>query len=142
VQLLLGNLEARVVKERDPHLNLWVRLGMMRFNKALVTDANLTPIAKQLKNADPAVQTTAAQILGTIGPDAKGKVPDLLEVLKSQDLIAVGTTIWALGNIGPAASKAVPQIEPFLTHMDESIKKAARTSIDAIQKKPMTPTVP
>lgn len=51
--------------------------------------------------------------IGDIGPDAKGTVPLLIELLKERESLQPAT-LDALGGIGPAASDAIPFVESLV----------------------------
>ncbi len=51
--------------------------------------------------------------IGEIGPEAKGTVPLLIDLLKEREALRPGI-LDALGGIGPAASEAIPAVEALV----------------------------
>ena len=74
------------------------------------------------------------EILGDMGPAAKGSVPELIELLGStEDHLREGAAL-ALGAIGPAAKSALPALEKVKSDPDLLIRSAAQRAMVAIQK--------
>ncbi|MDP6542609.1 MAG: HEAT repeat domain-containing protein [Phycisphaerae bacterium] len=88
------------------------------------------------KSNDPKLKEAAlgaADAIGPIGPAARKKIPELLEMLKDT---VVGTRVFAarsLGNIGPAAKDAIPALKKLLEDEDSDVRDAAARGIKKIQ---------
>lgn len=65
-------------------------------------------VAVGLRDSDPGRRVKALYALGRLGPDARGAVPEMLDVLKNErDLSVRRAYVWALRQIDPAAAAAV-----------------------------------
>ncbi len=126
LQLLLANDRNQVVK-------IWARMAIMRMDK--VIDAHVKAIGGVLKHSDPDVRVHAARALATIGEEAKGQAPALMEGLDDKDLQVVYWVIVALAQMGDAATPALSPLGELKNHKDEWIKRAAEEAIEKIKKK-------
>jgi HEAT repeat protein len=122
-----------MVQSKDKATQIWTRVALMRFDKALLNDTYLTPIAQYLKGPEQPVRVEAAAALGLLGPEAKTKVPDLIAALGHEDLVTKFAAIVALGQIGTAARQAAGDLEPLTKHPDPIIKAAADQSLRQVQ---------
>ncbi len=55
-------------------------------------------------------------ILNSLGPEARTAVPELLGLLKANDLQVAGNSIQMLGSIGMGAAPAIPAILEAMKH--------------------------
>jgi HEAT repeat protein len=63
-------------------------------------------------------------------------IPDLIDVLKSEEALLVDQAIWALARMGNAAEKAIPSLETLAqSHKEEAVKLAAKAAVEEIKKK-------
>lgn len=111
---LLPDLEAIMIKNRfwDAQEDL-----IATFKKCGKDGANglgnvLRKLAPEL-NANDERGQIVLKAIGDIGPDAKGTVPLLIELLKDREALRL-PTLDALGGIGPAASEAIPIVESLV----------------------------
>ncbi|BBM86163.1 HEAT repeat-containing PBS lyase [Candidatus Uabimicrobium amorphum] len=84
------------------------------------------------------MQTDAAEALaeiGEIGEEAHSVVPDLIPLLKDEDLIVRSSAAEALGGIGEKAYLAVPHLIPLLQDRDEDVRNSAAWALGKIEKK-------
>jgi HEAT repeat protein len=103
-------------------------------------DADLQYIAKQVykdeknpsvrKVFDQECRLAACAALGMLGPDARSKVPQLVEALDSDDPHVVMAAINALAQIGHP--DAVPYLKKMEGHRESAIKFAAENAIAEI----------
>jgi HEAT repeat protein len=129
-------LERKMKADKDKSVTIWARVALMRMDAAAVNDANLTVIAKLLKNPDLATAIQAARALGVVGPESKGKVSDLMDALQSPEPLLAGEAAWALGRVGKAAEKALPSLKTLQMHKDEGVRQRATEAIRAIETAP------
>jgi HEAT repeat protein len=134
VSTLKTLLERRMKLDKDPSAVIWVRVALMRLDDKAVNDANLTIIAKQMKDKDLDIRVQAARALGYIGLAAKSKVPDLIEALKDEEALMVSQACWSLDRMGAEAEKALPSLETLLTHKDSNVRDIAKAAIEDIKK--------
>jgi HEAT repeat protein len=73
-----------------------------------------------------------AQLLASLGPDAKSAVPDLREMLKSENLSVRRAALWTLGKIGPEAREAAPEMSKALKDTDWNVSIFAALALTAI----------
>ena len=101
-----------------------------------VSDEAEAPLQLLMKEAaQTRNRVTAVECIGGMKEAAAKAVPDLIELLKSEELAVVETTVLALKNIGPAAQDALPKLKKLLKHDDFLITVAAQEAIDAISIK-------
>ncbi|MBS0265241.1 MAG: HEAT repeat domain-containing protein [Planctomycetes bacterium] len=70
---------------------------------------------------------------GVLGADA---VPQLIDLLKSEDTFLYECVVTSLGNIGKAAKASVPVLKQLIERRDatESIRTAARDALMLIEE--------
>jgi HEAT repeat protein len=93
----------------------------------------LIKILKDEKSPEP-VRYGAVEVLGKIGPAAKGAVPVLIESLKNQNHVLRNKAVIALGKIGEEAGDAIPALKDALKDDDESIRTSAKWALSVIEK--------
>ena len=67
-----------------------------------------------------------------IGPEAKGAVPALCEVLQDPDALHRWLAAGVLGKIGPDAREAVPALLQATQDDDAKVRKAATEALNRI----------
>lgn len=91
-------------------------------------------LAAVLGDGDRDVRRNAAQALGEIGPAAQPAAGELAAALKDGDWQVRRAAAYALGRLGTR------EVEPALKHArkdkHDSVKKAARASLDQVKKLP------
>lgn len=92
--------------------------------------AELTlPVAlAALNDADPLVRNTARYLLGRIGAEAQGAVPQLRETLRRGDQFERVVSVWALVRIAPStdiSQAAVPLMLTALKHVNPRVRVEA-----------------
>jgi HEAT repeat protein len=117
------------IVERDKQVELWLRFVLMRFDTKEINDEHLNAIAKALTTGDQGVKIQALTILGMMSDVGAKKLPDIANVLMSEDLALVQTAIGSLATLGVNAKPALPELRKLLTHKDEGIKKMAQEAI-------------
>jgi HEAT repeat protein len=130
-------LKQRLNADKDKSVQIWARVALMRIDATEVNEPNITTIAKSIKEGtDPEIHGQAAKALGFIGPSAKSAIPDLIDALKSDELILVADAMWALSRMGDVAERALPSLETLAnSHPNDEIKAGAKATIDEIKKK-------
>jgi HEAT repeat protein len=120
----------------DIPVRIWSVVGVLAINDA-APDQGLAAIAQFLKNKELVIRTHAARALGTIGPRAKSRVPDLVDMLSDKQPEGRLAAIWALAHIGEGAQMALPALKEFAERkdQDETLRQAAKEAIDAINGK-------
>ena len=78
-QVIIQSLKS-AIPDKNKVVSIWARMGQMRMDND-ITEAQLSAIAKHLKGTELSPRIHAARALGTIGPQAKAKVPDLMAAL-------------------------------------------------------------
>jgi hypothetical protein len=89
------------------------------------------PVLRQATK-DPTVSSHAIRVLGKIGQDAVGAVPDLVVALKSSELGIVQVAAYALAGIGPSGSAAIAPLTDLLNHESENIRWAAAYALGSM----------
>jgi HEAT repeat protein len=92
-------------------------------------------VAQFLKYPDVGARVEAAQVLGQMGEDAAGQVPQLIAALKDREPTVVGWSIAALVHMGKAAAPAVPLLEMIVkdANVPEEVRETAREAIKTIK---------
>jgi HEAT repeat protein len=130
-------LLARAKDQReDRAVQIWSAVGVMAIRDE-VPEEYLVAIAKQLDNPDLGIRTHAARALGTIGPRARSRVPDLTKLLKDKQREGIVAALWALVSIGGDADKAIPALKELAERkdVDEGLREAAKEAIQVISGK-------
>jgi HEAT repeat protein len=118
----------RLFNDRDPRVALWSHVALMRLDQ--ITDQHLSVVARGLRAPDPLMREQAARALGTVGDQAKARVPDLLEVAqKDKEPAVVETSLWALARMGPEGKSALTQLTK---HTDKNIQNAAKEVLSSL----------
>ncbi len=83
------------------------------------------------------VRMDAARHLGRLGPEGKGGVEKIAEMLKtagpdSHEIVMLVTLIEALGRIGPDARSAMSLIKQFSRHRDPNVRAATIWAVTRI----------
>jgi HEAT repeat protein len=133
-QAIIQSLK-NAIPDRNKIVSIWARVGQMRMDND-ITETHLTAIAKHLKAPELSPRVHAARALGTIGPQAKSRVPDLMASLDDNDPLVVVWSAWSLGFMGNAAAKAIPKLESLKQHRDEGVQRAAAEALDRIGVRP------
>ncbi len=131
---IIKSLEG-AIHDRNKVVAIWARTGQMRMDNT-ITETHLKALAKYLTAPELSPRIHAARALGTIGPQAKSRVPDLISALDDNDPLVILWSAWALGQIGNPASQSVAKLENLKQHKDEAVQRAAAEAIDRIGAKP------
>ncbi len=101
----MGPVDLRAaLGDPDPVVRAWAAEYLPAFRGRSEVDASIPLLTARLKDADPAVRLTAAEALGRFGPEAKGAVSAILDLMTdADDAVSVGA-LRALPAIGPEAT--------------------------------------
>jgi HEAT repeat protein len=90
-----------LLKDQDLHLRTIAKKTLMYMPLAETSAAAGIPdLLRLLKDRDPTVRSSAAEIIGSIGEPAKAAIPSLLPLLKDRDPSVRSTAAEALKNLG------------------------------------------
>src|SRR2546423_3678715 len=90
-------------------------------------------LIKALQNGRNAtLRERAAEVLGLIGEDAGGAVPELIKALKDKTNEVRAAAATALGGIGPGAKAAVPELIKMLKNADDAQREHAAAGLGGI----------
>lgn len=127
ITTLKSMINKHALKDRDKGVQIWSRTYLMRLDKTLMDDKNLTVLAEYIKDKDPGVVVEAIQALTVFGTDARSKIPDIAAALNRDEPPCVWTALLALASFGTFAEKTLPQIQAIAqSHKEESFRKLAR----------------
>lgn len=85
---------------------------------------------------DERSRAEAATVLGEVGSEARGAVPQLVRVLETRRNADEGWRVChALGEIGPAARDAVPALQEALNDPSPHVSGAARAALTEIEER-------
>jgi HEAT repeat protein len=123
----------RLFKDPNKHVQIWSRLGVMRFQD--VNEKHLVEIGKMLKEPEATVRSHAARALGTVGPQAKSRVHELVDALQAeQDPPTVYWIVWAMVQIGDAAPRALAALKQLTQSKDPDLKMIGEEAIKMLVK--------
>lgn len=125
-------------KERNKHVLIWAHVGLMRMDG--VDEGNLQAISKHLKATEATVRSHVGRALGTIGPEAKSRVPELIDAIQHEDdPQALIWLVWGLARVhtGDPAPRAIKALEELQKHKLEAIRLAAAEGLAMIRGKPV-----
>ncbi len=91
-------------------------------------DARLQKLIRRLKSANDAKRIHAGLLLGRMGPEAKGAVPTLLELLRDESIQNRKLAAWTLGYIGQV--EAIPALLMAVQDTNEGVRKMAREALE------------
>lgn len=136
-------LERRLKADKDKSVVIWVRVAMMRLDEKQINDANLTIIAKLLKDPDIDIALQSARALFYIGRESKTKLAELVESLQSDDARMRLQVVQTIERIGPSAERAVPALQTISEKdKEEPVREAAKAAIKTIKGTPKIITPP
>jgi hypothetical protein len=108
---------------RDKVQVIWSHVSLMSLDK--VTDAGLAAVVKYLKNSEQEVRLQALEGLGTIGPEAKPCLPNVLAALEDRDPAIAGAACATLRRIGDSSQRVVTALLALVTRKDPSVAGSA-----------------
>lgn len=98
--------------EKDPQVEVFARLALMRFDPKEIDDDNLSGITKYLTGPDTGVKLVALNALATLGGEpAARKLDAVVKVLADEYPPAVAAAATALVAMGDRARPALPALE-------------------------------
>ena len=97
------------------------------------------PLTSLLK--DPNYEVLAATILGDIGPAAAPAVPNLVQLLDSDESDARRAALLAIAGIGPGASSAADKLLEILNGTNEAARPGAAYALARIGAQQATPAL-
>jgi HEAT repeat protein len=116
----------------DKHVAIWAHMASMRMDK--VSEQHLAAIAKFLKNEEPTVRAHVGRALGTVGPDAKSRLPELIEALQVEDdPSTIYWTVFAMVQLGDPAPRAIKALEDLQKHKNPHISQMASDAIQMLK---------
>jgi HEAT repeat protein len=129
---------------KDPNkiVSIWAHMLLMRIDR--VAETNLAAIAKNLKSQEATVRAHAARALGTVGQEAKSRIPELADALQEeQEAMPLYWICWATVEIGKsdAPPRAVAAVSRLLQHRDPGVRRMAEEALNLLNSKPV-PTEP
>ena len=125
-----------LTKDRSKHVQIWAHMALMRMDK--VSETHLVAIAKHLKAPEATVHSHVGRALGTVGSEAKSRVPELIDAIQSEDdPQALLWLVWGLARIqyGDPAPRAVDALKKLLEHKLEPIRMAAAEALEMLKGK-------
>ncbi|MBX9583850.1 MAG: HEAT repeat domain-containing protein, partial [Gemmataceae bacterium] len=136
--------------ERDPQVEVFVRLALMRFDPKEVDDENLTGITKYLSGKDTGVKLVALNALITLGGEpAARKIDDVVKALADEHPAVAGAAVTCLAGMGDRAKGAIPALEKLKDRgaTKEEKEQWAKLSAEAVKMirdagKPPAPAPP
>lgn len=119
--------EART-KDPSKHVVIWAHMLLMRIDK--VSDQHLAAIAKLLKSPEATVRSHVGRALGTVGPEAKSRISELVDALQDeQEPMPIYWIVWAMVQMGDPAPRAIKALEQLMSHREASVRNMAREAL-------------
>jgi HEAT repeat protein len=124
---------ARLLKDPNKHVLIWARIGLMRLQG--VNPKHLIEIAKLLKEPEATVRSHVGRALGTVGPEAKSRVGDLVDALQvEQDPLAVYWIVWAMLQIGDPSPRAITALKQLSQSKDPDLRAMGEEGLKMLVK--------
>ena len=121
------------LKDSNKHVAIWGHMAQMRMEK--VSDEHLAAIAKYLKNDEISVRAHVGRALGTIGRDARSRLPELIDALQvEQEPEAIYWIVWAIMNVEGATPRAMSAVSQLLQHKDKEVRKMAEIALKMLKE--------
>ena len=86
-----------------------------------------------LNQIDPELRRNAVMALGHLGSAAAPAVPQILDLLQSDNLAIQREIVTTLGMIGPEARSAIPLLEQLTENQDRQLAERARVALGRIR---------
>jgi hypothetical protein len=80
-------------------------------------------------------------VVGKLGPDARGAIPDLISIMQDKDAKLVSAAVEAMGGIGHDASGTVPDLMALSRGADKRLSETIQRAIDRVKIDNQAPTV-
>jgi hypothetical protein len=148
-------------RDNDKSVALWARVAYLRIDQEPMpktTDPDLIAITKSLYAAEVVDKEEAIQALGVLGDQAGSRVPELIAMVRSNELNGkdvkvknvkgknnkahneepgtIAMALWALSQIPSKMNDTLPTISEYKSASDPIIKGAADTAYKALTAKP------
>jgi HEAT repeat protein len=120
----------RCLKDSSKIVSIWANMLLMRIEK--VAETNLAAIAKHLKAQEATVRSHAARALGTVGPDARSRIPELADALQDeQEAMPLYWICWAVVEVGKGdpPPRAVAAVKGLMGHRDLGVRQMAEEAL-------------
>jgi HEAT repeat protein len=111
--------------EKDPQVEIWARLVLMRFDPREVNEDNLDALAKYLTNPQPAIKVQALNAIGIIGELAAKKLDAVVRVLEEKNAPFNQTVacVQVLVAMGAGAKPAIPNLQKMVDARRKELKE-------------------
>lgn len=122
--------------EKDPQVEVFVRLALMRFDPKEIDDENLTGITKYLSRPDTGVKLVALNSLTTLGGEpASRKIDDVVKALGDEHPMVAAAAATCLVGMGDKAKPALPALEKLKDRGETKEEKEqwAKLSAEAVR---------
>jgi hypothetical protein len=122
--------------EKDPQVEVFARLALMRFDPKEIDDENLTGITKYLSGKDTGVKLVALNALTTLGGEpAARKIDDVVRALSDEHPAVAGAAATCLVGMGDRAKGAIPALEKLKDRgtTKEEKEQWAKLSAEAVR---------
>ncbi|MBX9628207.1 MAG: HEAT repeat domain-containing protein, partial [Gemmataceae bacterium] len=122
--------------EKDPQVEVFVRLALMRFDPKEIDDENLSGITKYLGRPDTGVKLVALNSLTTLGGEpASRKIDDVVKALSDEHPLVVAAAATCLVAMGDKAKPALPALEKLKDRpgAKEEKEQWAKLSAEAVR---------
>jgi HEAT repeat protein len=107
----------------DKVVQIWSQVSAMALDK--VTDQGLDFLVKYLKDPELEPRVNSLQALGTIGPKAKAKLPNLIDALKDKDLAVANLACQTLVVVGEGDAKVLAALSERLKDPKPEVRSSA-----------------
>jgi S1-C subfamily serine protease/HEAT repeat protein len=122
------------LRDKDEDVRLAVLEALANLGKPELTELPilLKHLGTSVENQQHKSCIQIAHSLALLGPSAKVAVPDLRELLKSEDRSVRTAVLLTLQKIGPAAREAAPELSEVLKNNDPYVRMLAALTLTAI----------
>jgi len=126
---------------------LWTEDALLRKNavaalKAVGPDASIIEdLAAAVCSQDPLVQRFAISALEKLGADGQEAIPELVNVVKGDDLFLSLQAARALGSMGRVAKSAMPALMDLAEGRNQQVNEVVEAALEKVSASPKSPKI-
>lgn len=141
---VVEEIRKHALRDPDKSIRVWSRVALMLIlsSNNPEYDSLLDQLGDFLEEKDLSIAIEAAQAIGTIGHDAREKIPGLIKLIEHEELSVRISAMWAVGQMKGAGEPAREVLERLVKeHEKEYLGQYAAYILDLIDgKMPMADT--
>jgi HEAT repeat protein len=134
----------RLKVEKDRTVLVWLEMVAMTYDGQRVNEDNIRRLSRYALDPDPVVRVAGLRALALLRERAAPALPNIVDALRTDDLLTQVEAIAALAALEKTAAAAVPELEKVKKgHKEPAVREMAGVAIDKILgRKPAVPAAP